>query len=258
MKYIIFLLQLLPVYKTSISQTAIVVAMKKDSLIVGTDSRVGRGNNLPPDTLCKIKKYKKFYYTFTGNLFEKSFDSIERYFRGATNISEASSMLLKNRLQWLTVILNFDWLNHKEDYIQNFQYNKYNEFELFGIENNQIVVREVCLLVKSLPIDKPVIDTLNIVLSRSIAARWQIHTAGEKDSMNANLSNHEIWRQGSVIAVEKLIEIQSRATPERVGLPLDIIVLTTKGKVVWPCPTGLCYPYHKKKKDDTKKRHQPT
>lgn len=67
-----------------------------------------------------------------------------------------------------------------------------------------------------------------------------IHPAGHYDAINANLEKREIWHNGISSAIEKLITLQSKATPESVALPIDIMVLTLNG-IRWVCPAGKCY-----------------
>lgn len=224
----------------SFGQTCIIVVRTRDSLFVGADTKRVNLDSNKSDTICKILKSGNCYYTFTGYSFEDTLIDMNKYFDNTKCINNVTSEFLYNRYEKLINKLNLLYETKKSFYLKNYHKFKWSEAIFFGVEKNEIVTKQLIFELVSDSIQPPIIDTSRLSLDYIPGREFLVHPAGHYNSISSLLYEPNIWKNGIKNGIEKLITIQSNNSPEYVGLPIDIILLSTKGEK-WLCPTGKCY-----------------
>ncbi len=226
------------------SQTFILLVISKDTVIIGADSRAGvitsrTGQTSLHDTAyyredCKIFHEKNVWYVATGNLnrtiFKYAKTSIERQQEFGDSIEFLQAEATKEMEAQFEKIRIHDNNNYKKYYAKgvigqlgfiwfNGKIAKAAGVQFKVISNSSEKVRIEC---KYFPFKFPH-DSL-------------IHTLpfGIFDSAKKIYDNNQFWHAKKLTdAVEQLLLIQSKATPDDVGPPFSIVKLAAGNYVKW-------------------------
>jgi len=221
----------------SYNQTTIIAIRLNDTIIIGADSKAH--NFKKSWNVCKIYKYKNFYYAVSGI----SSDTIYNF--------DLEVIINKNVDANREIFLTLDSLNYALcdsliNYLKRIKFNRpyvYNEFItkyrgikiIFAIISYQIpflVGAEYYVEYDSTMMNY-YIKYKNTFCPGDSKASSNIMIIGQHKAIDGYLEDHPgFWEKNPVEAINFLIKLEIKSNPDKVGKPIDIIQIT-KNNYKW-------------------------
>jgi hypothetical protein len=223
LNYMKYLLLLSIIYSEfTHGQTCIVAKKTKDTIFVGSDSRISRtryDGTVDTGSICKIYTFGKLNIALIGSFFDeaiaitKKAGKIEKSFAGLRRTYEDSMKKL---------IINF--------YIKNVPSQSWTSFEkknplpsiiFFGTQGDSLYLSLSGFIMQNNKI---------VFASRD----GDILADGQIDEIWPTLFNKSTWVQGEVATIKKMITIEAKAHPDHVGGAINIVKYTKKSTTWMP------------------------
>jgi hypothetical protein len=228
-------------YSRSSEATSAVVIVDQDRIIIGTDS-LWRGSKAGAALKCKISTRKSAcIYVIVGlrNKPETAFDSskfADHACESGNSIQDAAAAFGNSVRTDLRHAIRYSRLHDPVLYKRNYRGKAVLEGLFAGFDHDKPIVA-----IKSFTLDEH--DRIHEKLTELPDSEGNnIALDGEQNAANAFLKSHHDWRTVEYPAlVRTLIETEISDKPEKVGGPIDVLVIEKNGHH-WIAPYGTCGP----------------
>lgn len=240
-------------------QTCIIVRKTSEEIYVGADSKrtfttfatEGNDSKETSQSVCKISYVGDTFFAISGfggltieGLIDNSVplpilaqhgqDSlrqivIESLKSGGTLIQKAKNFKENSREPFIE-ILEIIKQKNPAYYERRFVNTEACSVVFFGMEKNITTLAVVSIEAVN-SISEPASIRYKLVNSNLYSVDTNITISlGEHKAITALKSDENFWKIGVVKAINELIKLQAEATPEKVGLPVDIIKIDKNGR----------------------------
>jgi len=204
-----------------LSQTTIIVRLKNNEFLIGADSKVSLTNG--HSAACKILQGNGFWYSFVGAV-----EAIGSSFKADSLIENANSLpnlSTQQRIQQVDSSIQSLWKNTFSQ-----EYSETLTVLFYHFENDTAVLTR--LFYQNQP-NKGLVPK-----NETCRFHCGYKSFGEHGAIDTLVDNPPSDMPPAPNALEYLIAKQAMATPDKVGLPVAILYLTSKG-FTW-YNKGLC------------------
>lgn len=215
--------------------SACVAIRTPTEVIVGTDSkRVFSDKTKAPDSVCKIHRFGSVWFTQTGlyrsgnnlDVVAIAQEACQGDGTLSNKVARFESLMRIKLAQSMAVIQR----EQPTEYKTTFANRRVIDAAFWSLDEDVPVLHTLFFNVGSSESGTPVVKVERQVCPGDCPGGEGVIYLGHSDAMRAYVAQHPKIFDGDLgTAIEKLINVQGRATPETVGGEVDVIRLTKEG-----------------------------
>jgi hypothetical protein len=218
------------------AQTCVLVKITRDGIYAGAESRVFTLRNNPrtgqKDTIfssaCKLHHVGNFNFAIIGHFPYLSMQKAINACKTNSNLTDMTNQYINDFAKGAADSLMFYQKYEKEEF-DSIRTALINEILFFGFENHQSYIISIAFTIESY---SQIGVNIAWDYQRADQKDYPMALAGDYDYIRKYISTDSIWNKNPAKEIKRLIEIESKAEPLKVGGQVDVLFVNEK-KIKW-------------------------